>query len=73
MPFRSERHGRFAYLLDFLCGFIYKGYQGYEEYYEEEKMIFGIVRVGEKSLTYGGKNLQEVKMDFKRVIEEAIS
>ena len=36
-------------------------------------MIFGIVRVGEKSLTYGGKNLREVKMDFKRVIEEAIS
>ena len=51
----------------------YHWYQGYEEYDEEEKMIFGIVRVGEKSLTYGGKNLQEVKMDFKRVIEEAIS
>ena len=42
-------------LLDFLCGLKYKGYQGYEEYDEEEKMIFGIVRVGEKSLTYGGK------------------
>ena len=72
-PYRAARQGRFTYLLDFLCGLKYKGYQGYEEYDEEEKMIFGIVRVGEKSLTYGGKNLQEVKMDFKRVIEEAIS
>ena len=69
-PYRAARQGRFTYLLDFLCGLKYKGYQGYDE---EEKMIFGIVRVGEKSLTYGGKNLQEVKMDFKRVIEEAIS
>ena len=66
-PYRAARQGRFAYLLDFLCGLKYKGYQGYEEYDEEEKMIFGIVRVGEKSLTYGGKNLQEVKMDFRCV------
>ena len=63
-PYRAARQGRFAYLLDFLCGLKYKGYQGYEEYDEEEKMIFGIVRVGEKSLTYGGNNLQEVKSDF---------
>lgn len=48
----------------------YKGYQGYEEYDEEEKMIFGIVRVGEKSLTYEGKNLKEVKSDFIQKIEQ---
>lgn len=71
-PYRAARQGRFAYLLDFLCGLKYKGYQGYEEYDEEEKMIFGIVRVGEKSLTYGGKNLQKVKADFEKVIEEAV-
>ena len=70
MSFRAARQGRFAYLLDFLCGLKYKGYQGYEEYDEEEKMIFGIVRVGEKSLTYGGKNLQEVKSDFIQKIEQ---
>ena len=69
-PYRAARQGRFAYLLDFLCGLKYKGYQGYEEYDEEEKMIFGIVRVGEKSLTYGGKNLQEVKSDFIQKIEQ---
>jgi hypothetical protein len=36
-------------------------------------MIFGIVRVGEKSLTYGGKNLQEVKSDFIQKIEQETS
>ena len=29
-PYRAARQGRFAYLLDFLCGLKYKGYQGYE-------------------------------------------
>ena len=33
-PYRAARQGRFAYLLDFLCGLKYKGYQGYEEYDE---------------------------------------
>ena len=27
-PYRAARQGRFAYLLDFLCGLKYKGYQG---------------------------------------------
>ena len=36
-------------------------------------MIFGIVRVGEKSLTYGGKNLREVKADFIQKIEQETS
>ncbi|MFR3329473.1 MAG: hypothetical protein ACLTSL_04835 [Odoribacter splanchnicus] len=71
--YRAAGEGRFAYLLDFLCGLKYKGYQGYEEYDEEEKMIFGMVRVGEKSLTYGGKNLQEVKADFIQKIEQEMT
>lgn len=72
-PYRAAGQGRFAYLLDFLCGLKYKGFQGYEEYDEEEKMIFGIVRVGEKSLTCGGKNLQEVKADFIQKIEQEMT
>ncbi len=68
--YRRPGEGRLKYLLEFMRGLEYKGYKGYEEYDEEEDMIFGIVRVGEKSLTYGGKNLQEVKADFIQKIEQ---
>lgn len=67
--YRNKGEGRFAYLLDFLSGLEYKGFLGYEEYDEEEGMIFGMVTVDEESLTYGGTCFAEVKEDFMRVIE----
>lgn len=70
--YRKPGEGRLAYLLHFLKGMEYKGFRGYEEYDEEEEMIFGAVTVGEKTLTYGGQNLLEVNEDFKRVIDEVL-
>ena len=67
--YRKPGEGRLNYLLEFMQGLEYKGYKGYEEYDEEEDMILGIVRVGEESLTYAGRNLQEVKADFIQKIE----
>ncbi|MEG0797118.1 MAG: hypothetical protein RR397_11545 [Odoribacter sp.] len=68
--YRNAGEGRFAYLLAFLQGLKYRGYEGYEEY--EEGMICGVVNVGEKSLTYCGRNFAEVQEDFVRVIEEVL-
>ena len=65
--FRDPGEGRFAYLLEFLKGLEYNGARGYEEYDEEEGMIFGILHVGEESYTYGGVSMMEVKEDFERL------
>lgn len=64
--------GRFAYLLEFLNGLEYKGYRGYEEYDEKEKLICGVVTVREHSFGYAGKNFAETKVDFMKIVEEAI-
>lgn len=66
-PFKGAGEGRFAYLLEFLKGLEYDGVRGYEEYDEEEGMIFGILNVGEDSYTYGGSSMKEVKEDFERL------
>lgn len=68
-PYRCKGEGRFAYLLEFLSGLEYKGFRGYEEYDDDEGMIFGTVTVGDEALTYGGVCFAEVKEDFVRVIE----
>ena len=70
--FREPGEGRFAYLLEFLKGLEYNGVRGYEEYDEEEGMIFGILHVGEESYTYGGVSMREVKEDFERLKAEKL-
>lgn len=67
--YRGEGAGRFAYLLDFRKGMEYKGYRGYEEYDAEDKIIIGVVTVGDQTITYGGQNIQEVRADFERQID----
>lgn len=51
----------------------YKGFRGYEEYDEEEDCIIGVVTVGDRTITYGGQNMQDVRADFERQIDQANS
>lgn len=68
--YRKAGEGRMAYLLAFNRGLEYKNFRGYDEYDEEEEMFLGVVSVGEKTLTYCGRNVWETKKDFERVIDE---
>lgn len=71
--FRNPGEGRFAYLLEFMNGLEYEeGVRGYEEYDEEEGMIFGILNLGEESYTYGGRWMGEVREDFQRLKAERL-
>lgn len=72
-PYREAGQGRFAYLLNFRNGMEYKGFRGFEEYDEEEDCIIGVVTVGDRTITYGGQNMQDVRADFERQIDQANS
>jgi len=51
----------------------YKGYIGSVEYREEEDCYYGKVHgMSKGSITYEGKTLEDLKMDFEASVEEYI-